>query len=232
MEIVFDFFNACKRSLRESAHRQKYRKETKCTDVVRRDSELHSQTKNGDIGRVRIELENFYMGEPFPGGRRRGDQAHEGESLRILRFCTVRWKNTPIPQIRCRMGTSNFVVFKTDISAENWMESMEDQWNSSGRRESRSRSPLCISASPTSLFLSARARLLASSTVRSSQSSICSSYLNPEVYPLKSGGIFVVIPHAAVHWSGDSERYAPTKESAFSLVFSVERVGRSSRSSS
>ena len=143
------------RLLRESALRQKYRKETKCTDVVRRDSELHSQTKIGDIGRVRIELGNFYMGEAGPGGRRRDDQAHEGESLRILRFCTVRWKNTRIPQIRCRMGTSNFVILKTDISAENWMESMENQWNSSGRRGSRSRSHLCISASPTSLFLCA-----------------------------------------------------------------------------
>ena len=32
------------------------------------------------------------------------------ESLRILRFCIVRWKNTRIHQIQCRMKTSNFVV--------------------------------------------------------------------------------------------------------------------------
>ena len=43
--------------------------------------------------------------------------------------------------------------------------------------------------------------LLAAST-GSSQSSIFSSYLNQEVKPLKSGGFFVVIPLAAVHWSG------------------------------
>ena len=50
------------------------------------------------------------LGEAGPDGRRGGDQAHEGESLRILRFRTVRWKNTRIPRIQCRMGTSNFVV--------------------------------------------------------------------------------------------------------------------------
>ena len=71
---------------------------------------IHSRTKIGDIGSVRIELGNFNMGEAGPDGRRRGDQAHEGESLCILRFCTVRWKNTRTPRIQCRMGTSNFVI--------------------------------------------------------------------------------------------------------------------------
>ena len=37
------------------------------------------EQKIGDVGSVRIELGNFYMGEAGPGGRRRGDQAHEGE---------------------------------------------------------------------------------------------------------------------------------------------------------
>ena len=71
---------------------------------------IHSRTKIGDIGSVRIELANFYMGEAGLGGRRRGDQAHEGESLRILRFCPVRWKTTRIPRIKCIMGTSNLLV--------------------------------------------------------------------------------------------------------------------------
>ena len=151
MEIVCDFFNACndlswKSLLRESAPSKIQKRKNqmyRCLfDVTQKN---HSQTKIGDIGRVRIELGNFYMGEAGPGGRRRGDQAHEGESLRILRFCTVRWKTTRIPRIQCIMGTSNFVILKTDISAENWMESMENQWNSRGRWGSRSRSPLCIS---------------------------------------------------------------------------------------
>ena len=62
---------------------------------------------------------------------------------------------------------------------------------SSALRDSRLRSPCCVSASPTSLFFSAGPRFPASSTVRSSQSSISSSYLNQEVDPSKSGGIFV-----------------------------------------
>ena len=85
-------------------------------------------------------------------------------------------------------------------------------------RDSRLRSSLCISASPTSLFFTAGPRLLPSSTVRSNQSSISSSHLNQEVTPLNSGGIFVVISLAAVHWSVDSARYAPTKDST-GIVF-------------
>ena len=54
---------------------------------------------------------------------------------------------------------------------------------SSARRDARSRSPLHIAASPTSLFLNAGSRLPASSCVRSNQSSISSSYLNHEVGP-------------------------------------------------
>ena len=55
------------------------------------------------------------------------------------------------------------------------------------------------SASSTSRFFSAGPRFSASTTGRSNQSSINSSYLNQEVGPSKSGGIFVVIPHPAVH---------------------------------
>ena len=50
-------------------------------------------------------------------------------------------------------------------------------------RDSRLRSPLCISASPTSRFFSAGPRSVTSSTVRSNQSSINSSYLNQDVDP-------------------------------------------------
>ena len=80
---------------------------------------------------------------------------------------------------------------------------------SSALRDSRLRSPLCISPSPTSLFFSAGPRFPASTTVRSSQSSI--SY--QEVDPSNGVGMFVVIPLAAVHWSVDSARYAPTIDS-------------------
>ena len=110
--------------------RHKLRKETKCTDVVRCDSKIRSQSKIGDFGSVRIELGNFYMEEAGPGGRRRGDQAHEGESLRILTFCTVRWKNTRIPRIQCRMGTSNFVDQRhISVHSIGW-----NTWRTSGIR--------------------------------------------------------------------------------------------------
>ena len=61
-------------------------------------------------------------------------------------------------------------------------------------RCSQSTSPLNTSASPTSLFFSFGPRFSASSTVRSNQSSINSSYLNQNVDPSKRDGIFVVIP--------------------------------------
>ena len=60
-------------------------------------------------------------------------------------------------------------------------------------RDSWLRSPLCISASLTSRFFSGP-RFVSSSTVRSNQSSINSSYLNQDVDPSKIGGFFVVIP--------------------------------------
>ena len=61
-------------------------------------------------------------------------------------------------------------------------------------KDSRLRSPLCISASPTSRFFSAGPRLASSSTTKSNQASINSSNLNQDVDPSKSGGICVVIP--------------------------------------
>ena len=57
-----------------------------------------------------------------------------------------------------------------------------------------SRSLLYIDASPTSLFFNPGPRVPVSSCVRSSQSSMSSSYLNHEVDPSKSGGIFTPIP--------------------------------------
>ena len=105
MEIVCDLFNACsdlswKRLLRESALRQKYRKETKYTDVVRCDSKIRSRSKIGGIGSVRIELANSYMGEAGLGGRRRGDQAHEGGKFtysQILYCALEEYTNSPNP---------------------------------------------------------------------------------------------------------------------------------------
>ena len=91
---------------------------------------------------------------------------------------------------------------------------------SSALTDSRLRSPVHIVAAPKSLFFNASPRLLTWSTARSSQSSIGSSYLNKEVDPSKSGWIFVVIQCAAVHWSVDSARNAPTIDSAVVLGFS------------
>ena len=65
-------------------------------------------------------------------------------------------------------------------------------------RDSRSSSPLYISASPTSRLFSAGPCFVSSSTVRSNQSSINSSYFNQDVGPSKSGGFCVVIPLPAV----------------------------------
>ena len=94
-------------------------------------------------------------------------------------------------------------------------------------RDSQICRPLCRSASPTSLFFSAGPRFSASSTVRSNQSSIISSYLNQDVDPSKRW--IAVIPLPAVYRSVDSARYAPTVDSA---SFSLFPAGKSSRSSS
>ena len=102
---------------------------------------------------------------------------------------------------------------------------------SSALRDSRLRSPLYFSAIPKSLFFSAGPHLLASSTVRSSQSSISSSYLNQEVNQSKSGGFFQVIPLAAVHSSVDCAQNAPTIASAVLFGFSVGKSSRASSSS-
>ena len=66
-------------------------------------------------------------------------------------------------------------------------------------RGSRSRSHLHNSASSKSLFFSVGPRFSASSTARSNQSLINSSYLIQDVDPSKSGGIFVVNPLPAVY---------------------------------
>ena len=95
---------------------------------------------------------------------------------------------------------------------------------SAALRGSRSKSPLYISASPTSLFFSAGPRFSASSTVVDQL-----LILKPNVDPSKIGGIFVVIPLPVVHCSVDSTRYAPTKHSA---GLSLLSAGKSSRSSS
>ena len=95
---------------------------------------------------------------------------------------------------------------------------------SSALRGSWLKSPLCISASPTSLFLSAGPRFPFPSTVRSNLSALSSSYRNQDVDPSKSGGIFVVIPLSAVHGSVDSARYAPTKDSQSVYIFCFEVI--------
>ena len=51
-----------KRLLRESALRQTYRQQAHCTEIVRCDSETC-----GNLGSVRIELVNFFMGKAVPG---------------------------------------------------------------------------------------------------------------------------------------------------------------------
>ena len=68
----------------------------------------------------------------------------------------------------------------------------------------------------------------ASSTERSYQSSVNSSYLTQDVDPSKRGGIFV-IPLPAVYSSVDSARYASTIDTA---GFSLVSGGKPSKSSS
>ena len=80
-------------------------------------------------------------------------------------------------------------------------------------RDSRLWSPLYISASPTSRFFSAGPRSVFSSTGRPNQYSINSSYLNQDVGPSKSGGIFCFDSTSCVYCYVDSARYAPTSDS-------------------
>ena len=65
---------------------------------------------------------------------------------------------------------------------------------SAGLRYSRSRRASYKTASPTRPLFSAGPRFPASSTARSSQSSISSSNLNQDIISLKCGGIFAMIP--------------------------------------
>ena len=101
LEDVHEFINArsylsWKRLLRESAFCPKYRPETNCAEVVRCDSTINLLTKVGDLGSVRMELGKFYMGEAVPGGRRRGDQTHEGKSVCQTLYCALeRCANSP-----------------------------------------------------------------------------------------------------------------------------------------
>ena len=96
-------------------------------------------------------------------------------------------------------------------------------------RDSGKSSPLYMSASPTSRFFSSGPRFVSSSTVKSNQSSINSSYLNQDVDPSKSGGIFVVIPLPAVFCHVDSARYAPINDTVDASLYSD---GKSPKSSS
>ena len=67
-----------------------------------------------------------------------------------------------------------------------------------------------------------------SSTVRSNQSSINSSYLNQDVDKSESGGFFVVIPIPAEKSNVDSARYAPANDSfdSFLLMGSHQSLPR------
>ena len=103
---------------------------------------------------------------------------------------------------------------------------------SSALRDSRLRSPFCISASPTSLFLQYWSSFSCSKHCKIQPIINHLLILEPRSWPSKSGAILAVIPLAATHWSVDSARYAPTTDSAFVLVFSVENVGKSSTFSS
>ena len=95
---------------------------------------------------------------------------------------------------------SRFARIKEKISRENTLRAplmkrgpkvfLKYLTPSSPRCDSRPRTPLYIDASPTSLLFSAGPRFLASSCVRSNQSSTSFSHLNHEVDPSKSGGIF------------------------------------------
>ena len=98
-------------------------------------------------------------------------------------------------------------------------QSIPEILDSIGCSQRFSFSPLCVSASPTSLFLSAGPLFISSSTVRSNQSSINSSYLNQDVDRSASGGIFVVIPLPAEKSNVDSARYAPANDSFDSFSY-------------
>ena len=100
---------------------------------------------------------------------------------------------------------------------------------SSALRDSRLRSPLCISASSTSLFFSAGPRFPASSTVRSRQSSISSTYLNQEVGPINNVGFFSTCSGPLICWFCTINT---TIDSTGLFVFSSENVEKSSKSSS
>ena len=93
-----------------TALRQKYREEANCTEIVRRDLEIDSRTKFGDLGSVRIKLVNFHIGKAVPGERQRSNQAHESKSFCILRLCIVRRKNERIPTFQRWMGKQTTVV--------------------------------------------------------------------------------------------------------------------------
>ena len=96
-------------------------------------------------------------------------------------------------------------------------------------RNSRLTCPLYISASPTSRFFSAGPRFVSSSTVRSNQSSINSSYLNQDVDLSKKDRFCVVIPVPAACCTVDSARYAPTNDYFDSSLYSD---GKSPKTSS
>ena len=55
------------------------------------------------------------------------NQSLEGKSLRILRLCIVSWESPSVPPIKRWMESQIGMVH-----AENWIESMENQWSSRG----------------------------------------------------------------------------------------------------
>ena len=97
--------------------------------------------------------------------------------------------------------------------------------------DSRSSSPLCNFAFPTNLFFSAGPRFPTSSTVRSNQSSINSSYLHQDVGLPKRSGIFAVNQLLAVKRSVDFTRFDPIMDSAGFSLFSGGEPSRSSSES-
>ena len=145
-------------------------------------------------------------------------------------------KNTRIPRIQMENGNVEFRDLKTTYAVSDL--SGWNPWRTSGirvevMRISVKESRVHFSASPTSLFFSARPRLLTSSTVRSSQSSICSSYLNPEVHPFKEWWNV----RRRFHWQVSIALLSPRdlhqpQNRPLLLVFSIQSFGKSSRSSS
>ena len=76
-------------------------------------------------------LGKFYIVEAGLGGRPRGDPAHEGNSSRILRLCTVRWKDARIRRIIQRMGKQTTEVSEhKEIQRIGWnrWRPMEFEW--------------------------------------------------------------------------------------------------------